>query len=217
MNLSHSYSALKLYDNCPLRYWHQRIAKTVTDPGSEASLYGERIHKSIELYLRDDVELPDELSKLKPTLLVLRQAAYTKLVAEEEVTLTRDFKLTGWWDDDAWFRAKLDVLLIANNNALIIDWKTGKRRPDFAQLELFALVTLLKYPEVDVVNTAFVWTRDMACDAETFSRAQQQDLLNSLLAKTARVEQSAATNNWPAKPGPLCRYCPARSRCEYAQ
>ena len=37
MNLTHSYSALKLYENCPYRYYHQRIAKTVVDKGGEAS------------------------------------------------------------------------------------------------------------------------------------------------------------------------------------
>jgi hypothetical protein len=29
MALSHSFSALKLYENCPLRYYEQRIKKSV--------------------------------------------------------------------------------------------------------------------------------------------------------------------------------------------
>jgi len=45
MKLSHSYSAIKLYENCPLRYFRQRIVKDVVDEGGEASKYGERIHE----------------------------------------------------------------------------------------------------------------------------------------------------------------------------
>lgn len=217
--LSHSYSALKLYANCPRRYWYQRVDKSVSDPGSEASLHGERVHKSIELYLRDGEELPEYLSALRPTLDTLIAAEYVKLTAEEEIVFTRDFKPTGWWDSDAWFRAKLDVLLVSDTtgHALVLDWKTGKRRPDFMQLDMFALVTMLKYPAVQTVNSAFVWTRDMACDSRTYTRAHQQTLVEDLLAQTHRVERSLADNAWPAKPGPLCRYCPAKSVCEFAQ
>ena len=39
-NLTHSYSAIKMYDNCPKRYNMQRITKEVKDVQGEASLYG---------------------------------------------------------------------------------------------------------------------------------------------------------------------------------
>ena len=44
MRLSHSYSSIKLFENCPLRYYRQRIKKEVVDEGGEASKHGERIH-----------------------------------------------------------------------------------------------------------------------------------------------------------------------------
>ena len=66
MNLTHSYSALKLYENCPYRYYHQRIAKTVVDKGGEASQHGERVHKHLEDRLRDKVDLPQELKHVEP-------------------------------------------------------------------------------------------------------------------------------------------------------
>ena len=60
MNITHSFSALKMYENCPRRYMHQRINKEVQDEGSDASKYGERIHEALELRLRDQSPLTDE-------------------------------------------------------------------------------------------------------------------------------------------------------------
>jgi hypothetical protein len=51
--LSHSYSALKLYDNCPKNYYHQRVERSVRDTGNAVTAYGERIHKALELRLSD--------------------------------------------------------------------------------------------------------------------------------------------------------------------
>jgi len=58
--LTHSYSSIKMYMNCPLRYYHQRIRKAVSDPGSEATHHGERIHKFLEDRLKTNTELPQE-------------------------------------------------------------------------------------------------------------------------------------------------------------
>ena len=50
--LAHSYTALKMYENCPKRYYHQRITKEVVDQPGTATVYGERVHKQLEEYLK---------------------------------------------------------------------------------------------------------------------------------------------------------------------
>ena len=52
-NLTHSFSAIKMYENCPKRYYHQRITKEVKDTGSDATIYGERVHEALEHRLKD--------------------------------------------------------------------------------------------------------------------------------------------------------------------
>ena len=37
-NLTHSFSSIKMYENCPKRYYHQRITKEVQDTGSDATM-----------------------------------------------------------------------------------------------------------------------------------------------------------------------------------
>ena len=63
--LAHSYSALKMYENCPQRYYRQRIIKDVRDVGNNASKEGERAHKSLERRLTEGFPLPAELKKFE--------------------------------------------------------------------------------------------------------------------------------------------------------
>jgi len=217
-NLTHSYSSLKMYDNCPKRYYHQRIAKHVTDQGGEATLYGERLHKMLEERLRDDVELPAEAAAHAPLVdAVLRSAASGgTLLIEQEMTLNRKLKPTGWWAEDAWMRSKLDVLVLKGKRAIVLDWKTGKRRPDFDQLELFALQVFAHHKDIDEVSSGFVWLKDQAIDRNTYNRSNIGELWSQLLNKVSRVERSLHSDDWPAKPSGLCRFCPARHLCDFA-
>ena len=66
MRLSHSYSSIKLYENCPLRYFRQRVVKDVVDEGGEASKYGERIHTFLEHRLKENASLPQEVAHYEP-------------------------------------------------------------------------------------------------------------------------------------------------------
>ena len=49
-----------MYENCPKRYYHQRVTKEVADSGSDATRYGNRVHKALEERLLDDNELSQE-------------------------------------------------------------------------------------------------------------------------------------------------------------
>ena len=62
IKLTHSYSSIKMYENCPKRYYHQRVMKEVQDTGSDATKYGERVHASLEHRLVDSKPLSDDVS-----------------------------------------------------------------------------------------------------------------------------------------------------------
>lgn len=218
-NLSHSYSSIKMYDNCPKRYFHQRIEKSVKDEGSAVTMYGERIHKALEDRLSEArAELGREAASYEPLCKSIELLADGGiLTVEEEMTLNVDLEPTGWWDKDAWMRSKIDVLVRKGPKAVMFDWKTGKRRPDFDQLELFALQVFKHYPEVQEVKTTFVWLKEMKMDHETYTRNHESSLWTKLLTKVQRIEASAEHDNWPAKPSGLCGWCPCKGFCEFAK
>jgi CRISPR/Cas system-associated exonuclease Cas4 (RecB family) len=219
MQLSHSFSSIKMFENCPLRYYHQRIAKTVVDKGGEASLHGERIHKFLEERLKGVIEeLPPEVASLEPVVdTIVKMIGDGALYVEQELTLNPGLEPTGWWDADAWIRSKLDVNIIKGQSAIVMDWKTGKRRPDFTQLELFALQVFAHYPDVNIVTSTFVWTQEMATDKEVYRRSDAHKLWEKLLDRIRRIEVCVENDNWPAKPSGLCRFCPCKDFCDYAK
>jgi len=220
--LTHSYSALKLYENCPLRYYRQRIAKDVKDQAGEASLYGERVHKQLEDRLKpvEPVVLPDDIAHYEALCRSIElMAKGGSLHVEQELTLSENLTPTGWWDADAWMRSKLDVLVItpSGKTAIVCDWKTGKRKPDFFQMELFAAQVFKHYPEVQRVRSTLIWLKDLQMDSETYLRENSPKLWAKIMEKVGMIESSVKHDNWPAKPSGLCPYCPARSTCDFAR
>ena len=215
-NLSHSFSALKMYENCPKRYYHQRILKEVKDQGGEATIWGERVHKFLEDRLAKATELPQEVARYDPLCQsIIKLATGGELLVEQQLTLNEKLEITSWYAKDAWMRSIVDVLVVQGDEAVMFDWKTGKRRPDFSQLELFALQVFKHYPEVKRVRTAFVWLKDLSMDNEAYTRADEPDLWSRLMRKVVRIEKSLETNRWPAKPSGLCNWCPCKNFCEY--
>lgn len=217
MKLTHSFSSIKMYMNCPLRYYHQRVKKAVSDPGSEATHYGERIHKFLEDRLKTNTELPQEAAHYEGITSAILKGMKGELLVEQELTLNEELKPTGWFDEDAWLRTKIDVLVLNQTKAKVLDWKTGKRKPDFDQLELYALQIFAHYPEVERVSVGFVWLKDKAMDRDEYVRQDAAALWEKLLTQIKRIEKSLETDVWPARPSGLCRFCPARHLCEFAQ
>ena len=217
MKLSHSYSSIKLYENCPLRYYRQRIVKDVTDPGGEASKHGERIHAFLEGRLKGS-GLDAEVAQYEPLCAsVEKLAKQGELHIEKELVLTENLVPTGWWDSDAWLRSKLDVLVVIGADAVVMDWKTGKRNADQFQMQMFAAQVLKHFPDVQQVKTSLVWLKTMEMDTEVYNRADINTVWAEIMKRIQRIHRSVEHDNWPAKPSGLCRFCPCRHDCDYAR
>lgn len=216
MRLSHSYSSIKLFENCPLRYYRQRIKKEVADEGSDATRYGERIHAFLEARLKGST-LNVEAAQYEPLCQgVERLAQRGELHIEKELVLTDNLTPTGWWEPDAWLRSKLDILVIVGPDAVVMDWKTGKRNPDFFQMQIFAAQVFKHYPEVQRVKTVLVWLKDMKKDEETYNRIDINGCWAEIMTRIQRIHDAYEHGNWPARPSGLCRFCPCRHDCDYA-
>ena len=218
--LAHSYTAIKQYNSCPKRYYHQRITKEVKDQPGAATVYGERVHKQLEDYLKAPTNaLPAESAALKPLCDMFTEQVQGsgQILVEQEYTLNSNLEPTNWFAPDAWLRFKLDVLVVRDNNtAIVADWKTGKRRPDFDQLEMFALAVFKFWPEVTKVSSLFIWTKENAIDKEIYRREHEDAMWTKLMTNIHRIEKSLETDNWPAKPSGLCKFCPCKGFCEFA-
>lgn len=218
MKLSHSHSAITMYENCPLRYYRQRVLKEVKDEGNQYSVYGERIHEALEKRLRDQELLPKDAAHYEKLVCAIENTIGDgTLMVEQQMTLTENLEPTNWFAPDAWLRSILDVLILKGDTAIVMDWKTGRRKPDFEQLELFALQVWKHYPEVNHIKASFVWLKDMAMDTERYSREDANGLWAKHMGRIRRIYDSLENDKWPAKPSGLCRFCPCYSTCDYAK
>lgn len=205
-----SHSSLKKFLDCPKRYYEERVVKSVKDTPSEQSLWGDRVHKLIQAAI-ETKEIPeDEFASYIRPLTPFFETKGT-LYTEQKLAITSSFKPTQWFASDVWCRVILDALWIDNDKALIVDWKSGKRRKDSNQLRLNALVLFAHYPEIDRINTAFVWLQGGAPDIEKFKREDIPVAWQEILPDVRRLEYAHRTQTFVPKPGPLCGWCPVQS------
>ncbi len=192
------------------------MKKAVPDVMGEEAKWGLRVHEHLASRLKDKTPLPDTIKGYEPIVASLENRPGVCLV-EQQLALNDRFEPTGWFAKDAWVRVVLDVGLVDNQRAALFDYKTGKRKPDNDQLELFSAVGFAVYPSVQTIQTAFIWLQDKKLDKDTFSREQVPSIWAKFLPRVKRLELAFEREQWPAKPSGLCRkHCPVgRGLCEH--
>lgn len=209
-----SYSALGSFETCAHRHYRTKVAKNIPDPAGEDALWGQRVHKSLEERLRDNKPLPPSLANFEPYAARFAAAPGTLLV-EQQIALNAKFEPTTWFGKDTWLRCVLDVAVLNGKRAVLADWKTGKRKPDNDQLELFAAVSFIQYPEVEHASTGFVWLKEKKMDREQYTRDDAARIWGNFLPRVARMERAFSSGTWDKKPSGLCNgWCPVKD-CEF--
>jgi len=88
-------------------------------------------------------------------------------------------------------------------------------KDDFTQLRLNSAVTFHLAPEIKTVKHGFLWTKTKALTFETMHLQDVPVFWADMLPRVARYQQAHDQQNFPPKPGFLCRdYCRVKS-CQY--
>lgn len=220
-----SYSRLSTFEQCGTKFEHLYVLKDVTDSGSEATVYGTRVHEALEDYSKAVVSgvaiaeqaLSDgkkyrEITKFLPVAnAILRQPGDKYF--EYQMALDADRDPCDWFAPEVWLRGIADVLIVDGDTAFIGDWKTGKVRDNPLQLKLFACMVMAMFPKVNKVTTAFIWLLYDDVTTMRFSRDDLPDLWGSLDPRLAAVQDAVDLGVFKSKPSPLCNWCPAKGIC----
>jgi CRISPR/Cas system-associated exonuclease Cas4 (RecB family) len=211
-----SYSALTAFETCPRRFQLTRVTKQVREPQTEATVWGNKVHKALEDFAKSGKPLSPDLKKYEKYVKKI-QSYEGKRVVEERVALDRNFRTTTWMAKDVWVRGIIDIGVVGSEKAYLLDWKTGKRRPDSNQLKLFAALAFAMYPWIDKVVTGFIWLKSGEFDKEVFTRDQLPEIWNEFLPRLSRVAIAYDQDKWTPKPSGLCKnWCPVgRQHCEF--
>jgi hypothetical protein len=220
-----SYSALTSFEQCPKAFLETKILKKYSFIETEALTYGKETHKSFENRILNKTPLPAHLQFCESIIAGLEAAGYT-LFAEIDIAITRDFKPTGYWSKDAWFRGSIDMLAVKGTELLMFDWKTGKRyvarghsNPETGQLKLYGLI--LSVTGVEAIRGAYIWLKEKLNDVVSIDQSNLEAIREEYIERGARFEKALAqppedAETWKPLPSPLCSYCPVLDDCPAA-
>ena len=209
-----SFSSLKDFIGCPKRYYEVKVAKNFETKITAAITYGKQVHSALEKYVRDGDELPLNYRRFQEMLDALLAIPGEKF-CEHEMGLRLDKSPCGFRAKDRWVRGIADLLIIDNDVAYVVDYKTGNDKyPDLDQLKLMSLLVFAHFPEVNKVKGALLFILRNNLISEEYARSQIDTLWDHFTPKVKRLELSLKTNEWPTNPTPLCGYCPV-SNCEF--
>lgn len=216
MNIpAQSYSSLKLFDQCPRKYYHLRVVKDVKEPVSEAMYYGTDLHKAAEDYVREDTPLPERFKYVKNTLDGLKQFPGERL-CEYQLGLTKKLEPCGFSDKDVWFRGIIDLAILNHETgeARIVDYKTGKsaKYADTGQLELMALGLFKHFPNITSIRAGLLFVVCNSFIKDKYDTSMQPKLWEKWLHQYTRIETAYAKDVWNPNPSGLCRkHCAVKS------
>jgi hypothetical protein len=210
-----SYSGISMFDQCPKKYFHLRVAKDISEPPSDAMMYGTDVHLAAEEYIRDGKPIPKKYAYMQPFLTTLNNIKGQKF-CELEMGIKRvDDRLEpcGFRDKDVWYRGIVDLLIVDDEKgeARVVDYKTGKssRYADTKQLALMAACVFLHFPQVKTVKSGllFVVCRDFI--KADYEEGSGFDIFDKLEDTIVSRETAYETGVFNPKKNFTCRaWCP---------
>lgn len=209
-----SYSALKMFQSCPKKYYHLKVLKDVKEPGSEIMLYGIAAHKAAELYLKHNTPIPEKFAYMKGQLDKLA-AIPGERFCELKFGLDKNMQPCEFFGKNVWLRGAVDLLIVNHDKgtARMIDYKFGKtKNADSSQLQLMSLAVFKLFPHVTTVKAGLLFCQADLLIPSKYEGSDACALWMDWLPDVSRLESAFENNVWNASPNGLCRaYCPVLS------
>lgn len=212
-----SYSSLKTFTQCPKKYYHLRVLKDVKETGTEATNYGLELHKAAEDYIKSGTPLGrfEFIKDLLDTLNSIPGEKHCEMKLGVKRTPT-GFEACRFFDKDVWWRGIGDLVVVRDDIAYSLDYKTGRnsRYADLKQLDALAAALFLHFPQVKKIKSALAFVVSNDFIKKDHFVEQRDEYFASFEPDLERLAAAEQTNVWNANSGPLCKYCPVTT-CEH--
>ena len=195
--MAHSATSLKTYENCARLYKAKYVDKIVPWVQNAAAERGVAIHKKLERAVQSG-KSPADVWTPAGLIPMLHKAG---AVAETSVALTENLTPTQFDSTDAWLRGYIDVLIMGTHKAVVIDWKTGKVRPDKIQADVYTGMIHAIQDDYDMqVDFRLVYVDQ--------KRVVNLNRDSGALDRTVKLALEVENDReYLPNPGWLCQYC----------
>lgn len=209
-----SYSVLAAFIKCPRQYKAVRVDKLYPFVQGPEAAEGERQHKAFEDRIVTSTPLPPDLQHHEPMMAKLATMPGNKH-AELAMGVSLQGKPTAFFGKDVWVRGKLDYVCESGEIGYYADYKTGKSGyADTTQLTLGAAMLFVRYPAMQEVKAALLFTKENKPIAVEYKRSDLSEMWESFMPDYTKLVRAHETNTFHAKPSGLCKRCPHTS-CEF--
>lgn len=209
-----SYSRLKDFIGCPRRYYEISVVQNFLQPYTPALKYGNQVHTALENYVKDNKPLPANYVRYKGYADAIIEMDGEKFT-EYKMGLLPDRTACDYNDNRRWVRGIADIIVLNNDIAHIVDYKTGSAKyPDTMQLKLMALMIFAHFPEITKIKAALFFIAHYVIVDESYNRNEIDGLWGHFEPHLARWEMAHEKNEWVPNPTALCKYCAVRT-CEF--
>jgi hypothetical protein len=217
MSVKWSFSSLKLFQQCPRKYYRTKVVKDIVEPDTTATLYGKSAHTVAEEYIRDGKEIPAQFAYMKPMLDRLASVSGNKF-CEIKLGITEDLEPCEFDAPNVWWHGVADLVVINEEKQLAhsVDYKTSKnaRYADTMQLDLIAVGLFAKYPDIKKIKSALLFTVSGDLITAEHYVDKKDDYIKKPAMGVERLQKAFETKVWNPNSGPLCKFCSVKD-CEY--
>jgi RecB family exonuclease len=207
-------SSLLDFEGCPKRWHRVRILKDFPFVETEAITYGNIVHEQLEKYVKTGAVLPEHLEYLKPFIDGTRELGY-ELYAELEVAVNEKWEAVTYWSKQTWLWGKVDLIGIKGDEAIIFDYKTGKRKNDPTQLKMYG-VMLFEVLKLRKVTSYYLWLKTKDSDHFEITAENFESSKAEIVERIARMKDHYERQDFPTRTSPLCGWCPCLDTCPEA-
>ena len=222
MAIALSWSRLSDFVQCPLKFNLKYNLKQfpAEDQKSIHLIRGEQLHSQMEQYVlakNGHIHMPSSFSpEVEQTLPLIDKfyQLFPTVLPEAQVACKPDWTVTDWFAKDVGWRAIWDVIAYSDTQVFIGDYKSGKVYPyanTYGQLHLSAIIALNRFPNVEKVDTAYLYLEHKKTQNFTITREDQKPIQTYFNEKLEQVNCETA---WEPKVNEFCKWCPAtKAQC----
>jgi CRISPR/Cas system-associated exonuclease Cas4 (RecB family) len=123
-----------------------------------------------------------------------------------QVSFTQEWEQVEWFDRRTYCRVIFDAVLKVGDDVIVVDHKTGKKRPEehTDQLRLYALAAFKLWPDVTKVHAQIIYVDQGERLKMDFHKPVEESLQEYW---DERADKLRSDDTFVPRPNPGCRWC----------
>jgi len=196
-------SKIMQFETCPYQWAAQYYYKTLPYQESAATIWGTRVHQQAENFMNNEpINDPEAFVPVEKWVKALSKIDGQRFV---EHKMGVDNKLQATDYDGAEGRMILDLGIKRGTELMLFDWKTGKKKDDHVQMQIYALIMAIQHPEVTKITYKYIWVKTGEVTGGEMSRQDLAPVAKNILGKLTKMREAWDNENFSKQRNGLCK------------